>query len=564
MKALMQRIILAGLMLLLPVSGVARDSGVKPRDVIVVGGDHNYPPYEFINDEGLPDGYNTDLTRAIAELMGMDVEIRLSGWAEMRRQLENGEVDALQGMVFSSERAGEYEFSPPHAFVHQSIFARKGTPEVTDLSDLKGKSVIVQQDGIMHDFLKESDVALDLILVDTHADALRLLASGKHDYALVANLPGLYLGRELELSNLEPVGKPVAAQRYGYSVLKGNEALLAQFSEGLAILKNTGRQQAIYDKWFGPLERAAFPWKTVGQVAAVVSVVLILILGGIVVWNRMLTREVSRRTQELQLQQQKLIQTDKMTSLGILVAGVAHEINNPCGLLLLNLPVLKEIYLDSEELYEAYYAEHGDFELGGMEYSRLREDVPLMLDDMLAGSSRIRRIVDDLRDFARQGPMDLSETVDLNDVLATAIRLVDKTIRNATDHFSVQYCPSPARIQGSAQRIEQVLINLIVNACQALESSDKGIVVSIVRDESGRFLILEVNDQGRGIEPENLARLSDPFFTTNRERGGMGLGLSVSASIVQEHGGSLEYESEPGIGTRARLRLPAITERSHS
>lgn len=516
----------------------------------------NYPPYEFINDEGQPDGYNTELTRAIAEVMGIDVEIELGSWDQMRRNLELGRVDVLQGMIHSPDREQFYDFSPAHAIVNQSIFARKGAPRIDQLSALKGKEVIVQKGGIMHDYLLQQDVGARLILTETHASALRQLASGKHDYALVANLPGLYLGRELELSNITPVGKPFGAQQYGYAVTKGRQELLAQFSEGLAILKNTGRQQAIYDKWLGPLEKSTLPWKEIGLAAGLASALLLLILGGIVVWNRMLTRQVSRRSEELKLQQQQLIQADRMTSLGILVAGVAHEINNPSSLLLLNLPVLQEVHEDLEEILENHYQSHGDFLLGGLSYSRMRQEIPAMLDDMLTGTQRIRRIVDDLRDFARQGPVNRVEAVDLNQVVATAIRLVDNTIRKATDHFEVNYGTGLPPFRGDPQRIEQVVINLIVNACQALTSREKGIrVVTSYRPEE-RSLQLAVIDEGCGIDTEHLPRLSDPFFTTKREQGGTGLGLSVSASIIKDHGGTLEYDSEPERGTRALLTLP--------
>jgi len=533
----------------------ASASAAAPDDLIRIGGDHNYPPYEFINEDGQPDGYNTELTRAIAEVMGMNIEIRLEQWDTMRNNLESGQVDALQGMVLSEDRTRTYAFSPPHAIINQSIFARRGEARASDLADLRDKEVIVQNGGIMHDYLLQNNVGANLILVDTHADALRLLASGQHDYALVANLPGLYLERELELSNITPVGQPFGAQHYGYSVLKGNEALLARFSEGLAILKNTGRQQEIYDKWLGPLEQPGWPWAKIGQITAWVSAILLVVLGGIVVWNRMLTRQVSRRTEELKLQQQQLIQADKMTSLGILVSGVAHEINNPSSLLLLNLPVVKDAYQDLETILEEHYAQHGDFDMGGLAYSRMRDEIPRMLDDMLAGTHRIRRIVDDLRDFARQGPAELDEMVDLNDVVATAIRLVDNTIRHSTDHFEASYGNNLPAFQGNAQRIEQVVINLIVNACQALESSDRSIQVRTLLTPD-RKLRLEVRDQGRGIEADDLSRLSDPFFTTRREQGGTGLGLSVSASIVQEHNGDLTYRSQPGKGTIAILTLP--------
>ena len=196
------------------------------NNVITIGGDHNYPPYEFLNEDGEADGYNTELTLAIAEVMGIKVSIQLGDWDKMRSQLDAGEIDALQGMIVSQARTENYDFSPPHAYIHQSVFARKGSPRISELSELGDKEVIVQNGGIMHDYLIEHNVGAQLVLVSTHTDALRLLASGQHDYALVANLPGLYLGEELELSNIAPAGKPFNAQHYGYSVLKGKQDLL--------------------------------------------------------------------------------------------------------------------------------------------------------------------------------------------------------------------------------------------------------------------------------------------------------------------------------------------------
>ncbi|MDO6708614.1 transporter substrate-binding domain-containing protein [Photobacterium sp. 1_MG-2023] len=550
----------AGLVLLGSVSVLA----AQGREVIVVGGDHQYPPYEFINEDGKPDGYNTEMTRAIAEVMGIQVEFRMGGWEDIRRQFDQGDIDIVQGMVQSSARQQRYSFSPPHAIVHQSVFARKGAEPILGLADLSGKSVIVQHSGAMHDFLNHQQPGAGLVLVDSHADALRLLASGQHDYALVANLPGLYTGKALELSNIMPVGRPLGAQHYGYAVLKGNEDLLAQFSEGLAILKNTGRQQAIYDKWLGPLENQSVSWKQLGMAAAVVSGILLLVLGGIMIWNRALSREVARRTEAQQLQQQQLIQADKMTSLGILVSGMAHEINNPSSLLLLNLPLLKDAYQDAEDILEAHYQQHGDFSLGGLSYSRMRDEIPSMLDEMLEGTQRIRRIVDDLRDFARQEPTNCRDHVDLNTVTAAAIRLVDRTISQSTHHFSVIYGDNLPDFEGNAQRIEQVVINLIINACQALSSPEQAIQVRTAYLPVDRKLILEVRDQGQGIDPEHVSRLSDPFFTTKREQGGTGLGLSISFSIVSEHGGTLTYDSIPQQGTCVTLALPAHQRNSDS
>ncbi|MGB7996106.1 MAG: ATP-binding protein, partial [Photobacterium halotolerans] len=177
---------------------------------------------------------------------------------------------------------------------------------------------------------------------------------------------------------------------------------------------------------------------------------------------------------------------------------------------------------------------------------------------MQAGTQRIRRIVDDLRDFARQEPSALNEVVDLNQVTAAAIRLVDSTLSTSTHHFSVEYGDQLPCFEGNGQRIEQVIINLIINACQALTSQQQSIRVTTGFNPADNLLILEICDQGQGIDPEHLPHLSDPFFTTKREQGGTGLGLSISFSIVSEHGGTLKYDSRLQQGTCVTLALPAL------
>jgi len=163
---------------------------------IAVGGDRSYPPYEFIDHEGNSTGFNVELTKAIARVMGFTVEIRLGDWSDMRRNLYDGRIDVLEGMSHSDERALRVDFTPPHTIVHHSIFARKGTSFVPTLADLRDKEVVVLKDGIMQEYLPSRKVGARIIPAETHAEVLRLLASGKHDYAVMAKLPGLYLIRE--------------------------------------------------------------------------------------------------------------------------------------------------------------------------------------------------------------------------------------------------------------------------------------------------------------------------------------------------------------------------------
>jgi polar amino acid transport system substrate-binding protein len=182
-----------------------------------------------------------------------------------------------------------------------------------------------------------------------------------------------------------------------------------------------------------------------------------------------------------------------------------------------------------------------------------------MLDETFDGARKIRRIVDDLKDFARRDDSGSSATFDLNDAVRAAMRLVDNTLRQATTRLSLNYGERLPPVRGNAQRIEQVVVNLLLNACQALDDSEQGIAVTTSCNAEGE-LLLTVADEGRGILPEHLPQLMDPFFTTKRESGGTGLGLWVSAGIVKEHGGTLSFTPAANRGTVVTLALPAAKE----
>ncbi|MGB9081963.1 MAG: transporter substrate-binding domain-containing protein [Desulfuromonadaceae bacterium] len=544
---------------------------------IRVGGNSGYPPYEFLDKDGNATGFTVDLLRSIAEVMGMKVEITVGEWARMHDALLDGTIDMTLGMSNSDDREKVFDFTSPHTIVQHAIFARKESPAVNSLEELRGKKVLLHRNGIMHERLKKLGFEKDLVFTDTPAGALRLLASGEHDYAVVALLPGMYIIRENKLDNLVPVARNVASFRFSFAVREGNTELLSHLNEGLAILKKNGQYQAIYDKWLGVLEPHRVPWDKVLQYGAMTLVPLLLLLTGTVLWSRTLQRKVEQRTEELaqqvtekeqaleelRLQQDKLVQADKMTSLGILVSGVAHEINNPNGLILLNVPTLKEASADAEGILEEHYREHGDFIYGGLPYSRMKDKIPRLFTEMQEGAKRIKRIVDDLKDFARRDTNATMEQIELNAVAQAAVRLVEPSLRDATHHFSAEYGANLPTVLGNAQRIEQVIVNLLLNACQALPDKERKISLSTGFDQTAKTVRLKVSDEGIGISPEVRPYLTDPFFTTKRDTGGTGLGLSVSAGIVKEHGGSLDFASASGEGTVVTLTLPT-EQKEHS
>ena len=257
---------------------------------------------------------------------------------------------------------------------------------------------------------------------------------------------------------------------------------------------------------------------------------------------------------------EEAMRASHLASLGEMAAGVAHEINNPNGLFLLNLPLLAEIFAASEPILEAHALEQGDLKLANLDFQRVKEIMPRLLADMQTGANHIKNIVDDLRNFSPNLDSNLDERVDLNEAINASLRLMKNPIKKATDRLTVELGKGLPCIRGCFQRIEQVIINLVQNACQALPCREKGISISTFSSADESRIILEVCDEGIGIPEKSLRHITDPFFTTRRNDGGTGLGLSISARIIEEHKGKLKIRSKPGNGSSFTVEFPALQE----
>lgn len=264
-------------------------------------------------------------------------------------------------------------------------------------------------------------------------------------------------------------------------------------------------------------------------------------------------------TEKRQIQEDS-IRAAKLASLGELSAGVAHEINNPNALILLNAELLSKVCRDVRGILDGHFQNNGPFLLAGFPYAELREEIPHLFAEMLDSADRIKRIVIDLKDFARADGPDLNECFDLNESVQSALRLAGNAIKNSTDNLATDLSLNLPLYAGSMQKIVQVVLNLVLNACQALPSKERGISISTFYHEERRACVVKIQDEGIGIDNDILPFITDPFFTTKRQSGGTGLGLSVSMRIVKDHGGDLEFLSVPGNGTTVHLYLPTIRE----
>ncbi len=254
--------------------------------------------------------------------------------------------------------------------------------------------------------------------------------------------------------------------------------------------------------------------------------------------------------------EKELSHADKMISLGILVSGVAHEINNPNNFIMMNAQLLLNSWQSIVPILDQYYKDNGDFSMGGLPFSEMRNEFPALLKGIEKSSYRIEQIIMDLKAFSRNDDTRMDETVEINRVIQRAVRLTQKLIKDSTDCFQSELYQDIPTIQGSRQQLEQVIINLIQNACQALQSKKKQVSILSTLNEKKDTIIIEVRDQGEGISPHVFPKVMDPFFTTRREGGGTGLGLSISANIIKKHGGTIKIDSRQGEGSVFKVFLP--------
>jgi PAS domain S-box-containing protein len=269
---------------------------------------------------------------------------------------------------------------------------------------------------------------------------------------------------------------------------------------------------------------------------------------------------MKRNITEQKSLQDEAARASRLAVLGELSAGVAHEINNPNALILHNSEMLHNCLNDLLAFVDLSGPEESNQLFGGLPYAEVMTEMPQLLRSIHDSARRIKRIVNDLRDFSRQDIHDHQTAVDLNQVATTSARLVSNAMKQATDHFIVDIAADLPPLLGDKSRLDQVVINLLMNAIQALENRNQKITLSTRCAIEQDQLFLIVCDEGRGMSADIMEHISEPFVTTKRQEGGSGLGLSVSARIVKEHGGTLDFTSTPGKGTTVTLTLPAIQD----
>ena len=266
--------------------------------------------------------------------------------------------------------------------------------------------------------------------------------------------------------------------------------------------------------------------------------VLVVVVAAVLAWKRAGDHAaLADARRQLASLQGELVARQKLSSLGLLAAGVAHEINNPMAYVTMNVHTLVE-------------------DLRDLPSGQLPEELRVYLDELLPatldGIQRVNTIVRDLQQFAR-GDVDAASDFDLNAEIAAAARISNNQLKGrARLELSLGALP---QVHGKPRQMTQVMVNLIVNAAHAIGERPNGLI-QIMSTRVADRAVVTIRDNGSGMSPEVMARVFQPFFTTKDAGNGTGLGLSVACGIVRAHGGTISVDSEVGEGSCFQLELP--------
>ncbi|MBF0383391.1 MAG: PAS domain S-box protein [Magnetococcales bacterium] len=256
--------------------------------------------------------------------------------------------------------------------------------------------------------------------------------------------------------------------------------------------------------------------------------------------------------------QEQAMRSARLATLGVLSASIAHEINNPNNTILFNGPVLEDIWRDIAPILQQSKTDENSVNFGNLSFEQVVEKVPTLLADMTQSSRRIQRIVAQLKFLVRKESNDMSETVDMAAVINDSIGLLHNKIQKMTNNLILDIPNDIPKITGNNQQLEQIVINLLLNALESLPDRSCTVKITLGFKKHNESLVLTIADEGCGMDAKTMESILEPMFTTRADSGGTGLGLAVCKEFIVRHQGAIHFESEVGTGTSAIVELPIL------
>lgn len=499
----------------------SQDIDVAP---IKIGGDNNYPPYEFVDDNDNFRGFNVDIIRAIAIELGLEIELVPNSWENTMELLKTGEIDAIQGMTMTPEREKIYDFTDEIVMNSQNIFVLKNSSIINDINDLSGKKVSIQSKDVSKEITRRiPDVTV--IPKTNQLESLESLLSGEVDAYIGNRLTGIYYVQTFDLTeSVKIVGEPLYPTRYCIAVDKGNTELLNLLNSGLKAIKSNGTYEKIYKKWFGEnILDINQKWKSILSILLVALFISMIFIYITHYWNKKLKEEVEIRSKEIIELNNIAMHNDKMQSLGKLSSSIAHELRNPLTSIKAFIDLIPLKIEDDGFRNEL-------IKIVPQEIKRLDDLVGSLLDYSRPKNPNPRKII-------------------LDNILSDVLTLLKQKIKEKKIQVSIS--GTDVYFYADEAQMKQILINIILNSIDAIDDNGQ---IQIDGSISKSKAIISIKDNGVGVPDEIMNKLFDPFFTSKKS--GYGIGLSVTDRLVKENKGEIKLFSEINKGTTVVIYMP--------
>jgi len=515
----------------------AEKAWLQQHPVIRLAPDPGFAPVEWFNRQGNYHGITFDYVQLLEQRLGIRFEIvRGKDWSDILAMAKEGEVDALSAIMRTDARAQHLVFTKPYITLTRGVLAARELGPIASVDDLRGYKVAVVEGSWMDEKLDEY-TGMSINHFQDLATALTATSLGVTDVTASALETMAFTRRDEGLTNLQKVGELDHKVALSFAVNTSLTPLAGILEKGLASI-TSGEAAEIRARWIEQGEPAFWEKPAYRYSAIAVLVLLLGCMAVVLVWNRMLNSRVQERTRQLEDAHIQLIQAEKMESVGRLSAGVAHEVKNPLAIIQMGADYLMEVVPDEDGA----------------------KDVIADIDDAVR---RADTVIKGLLDFSHSDKLILSSG-NLNVVIEEALRLVGHEFRQRHIALHSRLDASNPSIEMDANKIQQVLINMLMNAAQAVGSDGEVNISCEVVNRDGKsnhpmfhageaVLRLRIADNGPGISEEDLTKLFDPFFTTKPVGEGTGLGLSVSRDIMELHSGFLDICNGPEGGAMVTM-----------
>ncbi|MBO8170805.1 MAG: transporter substrate-binding domain-containing protein [Bacillaceae bacterium] len=512
----------------------ASDSGVYTIAYL-----EQFYPFQQKGEKGQAEGFVIDLLNAIATTENIKFQYQPMTLDEAVNALNNGEIDGIAGLKYTSEKDRFFDFSQPFTTVSHTLLVPENNTSIQTLPDLGGKVVAIERGDVALDILRDVR-RVEVLVAKNQTNALKYLESGRAD-AFLGNsmLIETYLEKRGLTNEYRRTDDLLLPSDYAFATTEGNQDLIRTINRGLIKVKANQEYQKIYNQWFGWEDK-----RLAQKMRQVILMLVLALMAGVLYvifsirWNRKLKEEVAKRTVELErtnrmLEQkieeeknlrQKLIHKEKMQALGQLVASIAHELRNP----------LTSIKAFVELIPEKF------------ESPRFRQEVSRYVP---AEINRLNKLLTNLLDYAKPGDPQ-KQTFAVREWLDSVypffqIQFDKKHIRFSTD------IPESLYVWADYGQMKQVLVNILLNAMDAVgQNGDIHMTACSEQDN----VVIKIRDSGKGIPQDKMALIFEPFYTDKTH--GTGLGLSLCRQYMKDNNGEIQIESVPGKGTTVVLRLP--------